>query len=149
MDVMELLDRLEAMASEAKRVPLTAKIMLEEAELFDLIEALRQQMPQELTQAKWVVRDRERVLAEARTEAERIIGQAKDYVSGLASQSEVLRAAEEKARETLAKANNEAAEITIQAHDYAQEILAKFQVSMERALSIIQEGQAALRKRSA
>ena len=148
MDVMELLDRLEAMASEARRVPLTAKVMIEEAELFDLIEALRQQMPQELTQAKWVLRDRDRVLAEARTEAERIIGQAKDYVTGLATQSEVLRVAEEKAHETLSKANEEANEVRTSAYDYAQEVLAKFQVSMEKALSLIQDGQATLRKRA-
>lgn len=148
MDVMELLDRLESLASEAKRVPLTAKVMVEEAELFDLIEALRQQMPQELTQAKWVLRDRDRVLGEARAEAERIIGQAKDYVAGLASESEVLRVAEQKAQDTLARANEEAAEVRRSAYDYAEEILAKFQVSMEKALSLIRDGQATLRQRA-
>jgi cell division septum initiation protein DivIVA len=147
VDVMELLDRLEAMAGAARRVPLTAKVMIEEADLFDLIEALRRHIPQEVNEAKWIIRDRDRILTEAREEAERVTGQAREYVEDLATQSEVYRVAEQKAGEILARARAEADEISAGSREYARDLLRRLQENLEAVLELVRQGQESITRR--
>ena len=66
MEIFTLLDNLEDLIENSKKVPLSNKIMVEQREALDLIKDVRNKLPEELKVAKFVRQERERILAEAK-----------------------------------------------------------------------------------
>ena len=73
MKVLELLEEIEDLVDEAPGLPLTGKIMLDAEEVFQLVREIRLALPDDVQQAKWIRDERDRILAEAKDEYERII----------------------------------------------------------------------------
>ena len=84
MEILELLDELEAMGDEGERwfckvFPfLWGKTVVDAADFFDLIHQLRSSLPDELTTANQVARDREKIVREAHEERAKILEAARE-----------------------------------------------------------------------
>ncbi len=125
MDVLSMIDRLDTYLSECSRLPLVGKLVVDEDEVFDLIDEIRAAIPQELEQAKWLLKERDRILQEARKEADEIISDAKGQISILASESIVAKEARKQAEEILDRTQEVATEIHMSAREYADELMEK------------------------
>src|ERR671910_430251 len=91
------LSELEELVRDAKSMPLSSSALVNRDEVLDLIEALKTSLPDEIKQARWVVKDREELLAKARRDAEVMVDQARarklrleaeDYVDAKLAQLE-------------------------------------------------------------
>ena len=100
-EILYLLDHLEELVGTSKRFPFSTKIMVEEDEFLDLIEQLRISIPNEVKQAQRVVKDRERIIAEAQQEAARIVETARSRAEYLISQDTVTNEARVRAEDLL------------------------------------------------
>ena len=89
-----MLDQLEEMVGVSKRVPFSHRVMVEEDEFAELVEQLRLAIPSEVKQAQRVVRDRERIIAEAQQEAAHIIEAARSRAEYLVSNEGILNEAQ-------------------------------------------------------
>ena len=69
MDLASRLSELEEMVRDAKSMPLSSSALLNRDEVLNLIEDLKTSLPDEIKQARWVVKDREELLAKARRDA--------------------------------------------------------------------------------
>jgi hypothetical protein len=79
MDVLVLIDRLEELVEEARSFPgFGNTAMVDRDAAFDVIDQMRQTIPEELKQARWIVKERQSMLDEARSESDRIIRQARE-----------------------------------------------------------------------
>ena len=78
MDVLVLIDKLDELVATAKNVPMTDQVRIDREELFEIIDQMRSTIPEEIKQARWIVKERQEMLAEAKREAERLIGEARD-----------------------------------------------------------------------
>ena len=78
MDVLVLIDKLDALVRNARRVPLRSEVRVDKEELSDLLNELRETIPQELKEARWIIKERDEMLAAAEREAERILGEARE-----------------------------------------------------------------------
>ena len=78
MDVLVLIDKLDDLVHNAKPVPLTDQVRVDKEEIYDLLDQMRATIPEEIKQARWIVKERQEMLAEAKREAERIIKEARD-----------------------------------------------------------------------
>src|SRR5215210_6186597 len=76
VDILYLVDRLEELVGIGKRVPFSGRVMVEEEEFLALVDQLRVAVPNEIKQAQRVIRERERIVGEAQTEAARILDAA-------------------------------------------------------------------------
>ena len=65
MDVLVLIDKLDALVRNAKQVPLRSEVRVHKEELSDLLNELRETIPEELKEARWIVKEREEMLAAA------------------------------------------------------------------------------------
>ena len=83
---------------------------------------MRATIPEEIKQARWIVKERQEMLAEAKREAERMIGEARDHAAREASQQEVVKLAERQAEDVLADARRKAREMRLGADDYADDL---------------------------
>ena len=65
MDVLVLIDKLDDLIHNARSVPLTDSVMIDREEIYDLLDQMRSTIPEEVKQARWIVKERQEMLAEA------------------------------------------------------------------------------------
>ena len=97
MDVLVLIDKLDDLVHQAKAVPLTDQVRIDREEIWEILDQMRATIPEEIKQARWIVKERQEMLGEAKREAERIIQEAREIAQREASQQEIVRLAERQA----------------------------------------------------
>lgn len=118
-DLYELIDRLEGNVLNAKSVPFTSNCMVDKEEMLILIGMLRDNLPHEIKQAKWLLNQNRQVVAEARQEADNIVRQAEKRVATMIDEHEVTMQARQLAAQTIEASNKSAKQIRGGAIDYA------------------------------
>jgi vacuolar-type H+-ATPase subunit H len=106
-DILYLVDRLEELVSLGKRVPFSARVMVEEDEFLALVDQLRVAVPNEIKQAQRVIKERERIIGEAQDEAAEIVDRAHAEADRMVSQSALLAEAKQRGEEILRRAEEE------------------------------------------
>ena len=92
MDVLVLIDKLDELVQNAKGVPLSQdQVRVDREEIWEIIDQMRSTIPEEIKQARWIVKERQEMLAEAKREAERIVKEARERQAQLVSQQEITR----------------------------------------------------------
>jgi F0F1-type ATP synthase membrane subunit b/b' len=128
-------------------MPLSSSVLVSRQELLELIEGMREVLPEELKQARWVVKDREETLEKARREAEDILAQARTERSRLVSKTEVIRAANREADRIVEEAKESARQMRLEVEDYVDSKLANFEVVLQKTLAAVERGRERLRGR--
>lgn len=149
MDIMALIDRLEDLIATGKKVPLTGSVMVNEQKLYDIIDEIRATFPDELKQARWIVKERQEMLDEAEKEANRILEEARDKANAMAAETEIVKLSEKQAAEILDAARARDREIRLGAEDYADEMLANLEVNLGKLLTAVQRGRDRLQGKGA
>lgn len=147
LDVDANLAQLELMVAEAKAVPLSSSIMLNRADIDTLIEDLRKSLPEELRQARWLLKEREDVLDRAHHEGEQMLQDARNERERLVAKTEVVRAANREGDRIIDEASERARQIRLEAEDYVDAKLANFEVVLQKTLGAVERGRQKLRGR--
>jgi cell division septum initiation protein DivIVA len=147
LDVEAKLHQLERLVAEAKMVPLSASVMVNRAEIDALVIDIRDALPDELTQARWVIKERDEILKRAESEAAELIEDAHGDRERLVEQQEVRRAAEREAARIVEEAREHARQIRLEAEDYVDAKLANFEVVLNKTLTAVEKGRHKLRGR--
>lgn len=148
MDIMYLVDRLEALVNASRRVPLSTRIMLEEADVLAIIEQLRQTIPGEITQARRVLQDREQTIKQAQMEAEKIVTMARERAEYMINQEGILNVAKERGEQVLNDAQRDAIEARGEIESYAVDILGNLEQQLQLHLNQVRNGLEELRAES-
>jgi vacuolar-type H+-ATPase subunit H len=146
-DVEARLGHLERLISEAKAVPLSASVMVNRAEIAELVAQVRDALPEAVTQARWVIKERDEILERAQEDARRILEDAEAERDRLVSQQEVIRTSEREAERVLDEAREQARQMRLEAEDYVDAKLANFEVVLHKTLGAVEKGRAKLRGR--
>ena len=120
MDILHLIDRLEELAGEARRLPVGGGLVVSRQRLLDLVDRMRVAVPREVYDAREVLEKREEVLAAAEAEVTRLLNEARAEVESRLKDNAVVKAAEEKSREVLLKAQQRAEELAREAEEQAR-----------------------------
>src|SRR2546430_798594 len=59
MDVLVLIDKLDDLVHNAKAVPLTDQVRIDREEIYDILDQMRATIPEEIKQARWIVKERQ------------------------------------------------------------------------------------------
>ena len=140
MDVLVLIDKLDDLVHNAKPVPLTDQVRLDKEEIYDILDQMRATIPEEIKQARWIVKERQEMLAEAKREAERIVKEARERQERLISEEEVTKEAERAAEEIIDDAHARERVIRLGAEDYADEILNTLEINLSKFIAAVQRG---------
>jgi cell division septum initiation protein DivIVA len=147
LDVLELIDKLDDLIHNARAVPLTDQVRIDRDAIYDVLDQMRSTIPEEVKQARWIVKERQEMLAEAKREAERIVGEARDKAAQEASEQEVVKRAEREAADILEEARQREREVRLGAEDYADEVLGTLEVNLGKFLQAVQRGRERLQGR--
>ena len=129
---MARLQQMEELVRTAKSMPLSSSVLINQAEVLELLEAAQGELPEEIKQARWVVKDREELLAKARRDGEATVAKAHDERAHLVSQQEVVRAAQAEAERILDEAREMGRQIRLEAEDYVDAKLAQYEIALEK-----------------
>jgi vacuolar-type H+-ATPase subunit H len=140
VDVLVLIDTLDDLVHNAKPIPLTDQVRMDKEGIYDLLDQIRATIPDEIKQARWIVKERQEMLAEAKSEAERIVNQARERQERLISDEEVTKQAERAAEDIIEDARGRVREILLGAEDYAEEILNTLEVNLSKFNTAVQRG---------
>jgi cell division septum initiation protein DivIVA len=156
MEVMLLLDALEDILEKAPNLPLSSKSVINKDELQDIIRDIRIKLPDEIKQAQWIKEERQKILIEAKKEAETLRRDCEDRmvkikeerkkvlaeaekeaevlkqeadkkIQELIDESDIMKKANEQAKEIIIAAQIDAKKIRLGSKAYADELLAELE----------------------
>ena len=136
MRVLELLEEIEEIVDTAAGFPLTGKIMVDSQELLEIVREIRAELPDEIQQAQWIKNERERIIAEAKTQYEAVIDDAQKQADALVENNDITVRAKMRADELMQVTESTAKQLKIGTYDYLDSILYSFQGKMEHLSSI-------------
>ena len=134
MDLSSRIQELEDMVRDAKSMPLSSSALMNRDEVLELIEELKSSLPDEIKQARWVVKDREELLAKARRDAEVMVEQARAEQLRLASHEAVVQRANDESERILQQAEDDARKLRLEAEDYVDAKLAQLENALQKIL---------------
>src|SRR4051794_21783721 len=108
MDVLVLIDKLDDLVHNAKAVPLTDQVRIDREEIYDILDQMRATIPEEIKQARWIVKERQEMLAEAKREVDRLLAEAREQAVREAAQTEIVKIAERQGEESVGGARGRA-----------------------------------------
>ncbi|MBM7867032.1 ATPase [Heliobacterium gestii] len=138
--VLRILDELEELIETSTRIPITGKVLVDDHVLLDFLDRIRTGLPEELRQAKWLTKERQRVIQEAEAECQQMIEETKVYVAKLAGETEIVRLAQQKSEEILAEARRQAVELHTDARQYADDVLRQIEHTLTKSVSTVRKG---------
>ena len=135
-----IIDKLDDLVHKAKQVPLRDQVRVDREEVYEILDQMRATIPEDIKQARWIVKERQELLAAANGEAERIVEGAGERQAQLVFQHEVTRQAELAAEGIIEDARAREREIRLGAEDYADESLDTLEINLSRFIAAIQRG---------
>lgn len=140
IDVMERLDALFAMISEAWGVPLgNDKCIIEREKALKLITDIKAALPTSISEAKRLVAARDEFIGNAKREAEAMRKSAEEKARILVDEQEISRVARIKSAEMISSAENKAAEIRRIAGEYVDTLMRQSEETLAASLGAIRE----------
>lgn len=143
-DLATLLDQLEELVAQAKAMPLSSSVLLNREELLGTVHRMQGLLPEEIKQARFIVKDREELLAKARERAEEIIADGRAAQAELLRDEAVAKAAEDEAMRILADAEEAAHRIRREADDYVDARLESLEAVLRRTAESFGQAEEAL-----
>ena len=138
-DIIELLDILYGMVTEAWGVPLgNDKCIIEREKAIEIINDIKANLPPALAEAKRLVAARDEFIGNAKREAEALRKSAEEKARLMVEEQEVVRVARARSAEMIASAEAKSNELRRVASDYVDDIMRQAEESMSIALSTIQ-----------
>jgi uncharacterized protein YjcR len=104
-------------------------------------------MPDELRQARWMLKERQDFIDKTKREAEDILDAGRAQAERMVQRTEVVRAAELRARKIVEAAENEARRMKLEIEDFCDQRLASFEILLERTLKTVVVGREKLNGR--
>ena len=144
-DVIELLDRLYSMISEAWGVPLgNDKCIIEREKALDIINEIKAVMPSSLAEAKRLVAARDEFIGNAKKEAEALRKSSEERARAMVEEQEVIRTARARSAEMISTAEAKSAELRRLAGNYVDDVMRRAEESLRESLNTIQSAHGAV-----
>ena len=140
IDILYLVGRLENLISTSRRVPLTNQILIKEADILSIIDQMQVSIPNEIKQARAIVHDKDRILAQAQADANKLVAQAQEKAEEAVHREGLLRLADEKAEQIKVEADGYVAETLRALRDH----LTSIEMDIDRSILSIEKGLASL-----
>ena len=124
-EVIRLLEELEDLIESSKAMPFSSKVGVDKDEVYDIIADIRGALPNDIKQSKLIVQERNKILEDAKREADEYIKDTEEKCARLVEEHEITRQAYQQSAEIIEAAKKQAKEMRIGAMEYADEVLSQ------------------------
>lgn len=140
MDIQHLVDRLEEALNQSTRMPLSAFLLVNEDKVYGIVDQMRVAIPEEVKRANRVEAEKDRILAQAQEEAERIRELARQEAAELVKRDAIMTNAQQRAENILERSRRDADVLRHDADVYVIEVLTKLEEDLLRSLAVVRNG---------
>jgi len=148
MDILQLIDRLEELFNDAKALPFTHNVVVDEDRMLELIDQMRIAVPDEVKKAQQVMAQRDRVMAQAQEEANRTLQLARDKADQMVQKDMIVGEAQRRAEQIVNQARGEAEATRADTDNYVidtlmqlQDQIGKLSGQVSNGIRMVQEDQ--------
>lgn len=149
MDTIELIEKLEEIIGKSRKIPFSSNFIINENDIYEILDELRNVLPEEFKQARWIVKERENMLEEAKRQSGRIIGEAEEKAENMIGESEIMKNAMKKSEEIISLSEAKARTLRLEAEDYSDEKLASLEAVVYKILAAVEKGREQFKASSA
>jgi cell division septum initiation protein DivIVA len=121
-------------------MPLSASALVDRQELLDILQRALDRQPDEVRQARWLLRERDEFLAARQREADNLLEDVRAQAERMVQRTEIVRQANQVAQRIVDDAREEARRLRHEAEDYCDKRLGSFEIVLERTLKTVQSG---------
>jgi hypothetical protein len=139
-DAETLLRRAIDIVATAPTMPLSSSPRIDRDEMVELLGEALSRLPDELRQARHLLRERDDFIARTRREAAEIVEAARVQSERMVQRTEVVRAAEARARHIMETASGESRRLKHETEDFLDQRLASFEILLERLSRAVANG---------
>ena len=140
MDIQHLVDRLEQALNESTRIPLSPYLLVNEEKVYSLLDQMRVAVPEEIKRANRIEAEKERILAQAKEEAERIRELSRQEAGELVKRDAIVNAAQHRAENILERARRDAEALRQDADVYIVDVLQRLEQDLARTMTVVRNG---------
>ena len=145
MRVIDLLAELEEIVEKGNAVPFSSKALIDPEEIIEIIDEIRDSLPEELTEAKKIVAERKKIISTAQSEAEHMKAEAEKRLKELIDTNEVTKTATAQANEIMRNANASAKALKTGSQNYTDKLLYSFQLQLKEMNEKIEQNRRELK----
>ncbi len=135
----DLHDLIEIVAN-AKQMPLSNSALISRDEVLGLLEDAVRNLPDEIREARWALRDREELMAAEVQKAQQLMDQVRAEAARMVDKTEIVRQSRLRAEQIVADAQAQARLMINQAEDFIDGKLGGFEIVLERLLKTAHSG---------
>ena len=143
-DAETLLRRAVDIISTAPTMPLSSSPRIDRDEIIDLLEEALQRLPDELRQARWMLKERQEFVAKTRREADELLEAARLRAERMVQRTEVVRAAEQRARQVMETAEADSRRLRHETEDFLDQRLGSFEILLDKLQKTVNAGRSRL-----
>jgi len=139
-DAEALVRRTLDIIASAPNMPLSSTPRLDRDEIIEILEDALGRLPEEIRQARWMLREKQEFVNKARREADEIIEAARLQAERMVQRTEVVRAAESRARSVIENAEADARRLRMETEDFLDQRLGSFEILLDRLIKTVAAG---------
>ena len=143
-EVERLIQGLINVIDAARPVPLSSSSMINKDEVVSVLNDISLRLPDEIRAARWLLKQREDFLARTQREGDELIDLARARAGQMVQKSEVVKAAEVRARRIVEDAQSEARRLQLETEDFCDQRLASFEAVLKKTQKIVADGRSKL-----
>lgn len=131
-DAETLLRRAIDIIANAPTMPLSSSPRIDRDEIIELLDEALARLPEELRQARWMLKERQDFVNKTRKEANEMLEAARVQAERMVQRTEVVRAAEQRARQVVDTAENDSRRLKLETEDFLDQRLASFEILLDK-----------------
>jgi cell division septum initiation protein DivIVA len=139
-DTELLLRRALDLVATAPNVPLSSTPRIDRDEIIEILEDALSRLPEEIRQARWMLKEKQEFLDKTQREAEELLGAARQQAERMVQRTEVVRAAEQRARQVIEAADSDARRLRNETEDFLDQRLGSFEILLDRLTKTVRSG---------
>lgn len=139
-DAETLLRRAVDIIATAPTMPLSSSPRIDRDEIIELLEDSLARLPDELRQARWMLKERQEFVERTRREADEILEQARVQAERMVQRTEVVRAAEQRARQVMDAAETDSRRLRHETEDFLDQRLGSFEILLDKLAKTVATG---------
>ena len=124
----------------APSIPLSSTPRIDRDEIIELLEDALVRVPEEIRQARWMLKERQEFLEKTKREADELLAVARQQAERMVQRTEVVRAAEARARQVIDAADEETRRLRNETEDFLDQRLGSFEILLDRLSKTVAHG---------
>jgi len=140
LDAESAIGRALDLVHSAKTMPLSASVLVSRDELVELLTTALARLPEELREARWLLKERDEFMAERERDAQALMDEVRAQAERMVARTDIVRQANRVAQRILDDANEEARRMRHETEDYCDQRLAGMEIVLDRTMKTVRAG---------